>query len=211
MHSAAQYISGSSPIYLHIYLGQQLASSSGTKFLALHLDTMAEIRETAPNLEPSTGNKRCPEGLPDGHLSSVKQLQLDLSFAEYAYYASITRAREEEANDKYLRDQGSCTLAARIKSILHAGRKANQALAEVVDQDISQDTSHCTSGPKDQSLVHSSTVAPTSPASSSELHTANRALRTAGWGSVFYLITLDIMGPSNTPFVDPTPSSFRYN
>lgn len=197
--------------YLHTYLAQQLASFSGTTFPALRLDTMAEVHETAPNPEPSTDSKVSPGGLPDGNLSSVKQLQLSLSFAEYAYYASITRAREREANDKYLRDQGSSTLAAHIKSILNAGRKANQTLLEVVDQDVSQDTNDCTSLPKEQSLIHSSTVAPSPPASSSELDTTNRALRTAGWGSVFYLITLDIMGPSNTPFVVPTPSSSRNN
>lgn len=33
-----------------------------------------------------------------------------------------------------------------------------------------------------------------------ELAIANRVLRTAGWMSVFYLITTDILGPFNAPF-----------
>ncbi|KDQ54668.1 hypothetical protein JAAARDRAFT_182158 [Jaapia argillacea MUCL 33604] len=33
-----------------------------------------------------------------------------------------------------------------------------------------------------------------------ELITARRALRTAGWASVFYLITTDILGPFNAPY-----------
>lgn len=33
-----------------------------------------------------------------------------------------------------------------------------------------------------------------------ELINARRALRTASWFAVFYLITTDILGPSNAPF-----------
>lgn len=182
---------------------------------------MAKVKDNTSNPEPATISTACAsKGLPDGHLSSVKQLQLDISFAEYAYHASITRAREKEANDKYLRDQegsssSSSTLAARIKSMLNTGstkaRGQTQASQEVADEHQAhvsqQDSNDRTSGPKEQSIVHSAAVVPTSPtsSSSSELHTANRALRTAGWGSVFYLITLDIMGPSNTPFVATIP------
>lgn len=35
---------------------------------------------------------------------------------------------------------------------------------------------------------------------------ASRALRTAGWGSVFYLIATDVLGPSQVPYVLFSPS-----
>lgn len=38
-----------------------------------------------------------------------------------------------------------------------------------------------------------------------EWKTASRALRTAGWSSIFFLVTTDILGWSNTPYVSNLP------
>ena len=47
-----------------------------------------------------------------------------------------------------------------------------------------------------------------------ELITARRALRTASWAAIFYLITTDILGPFNAPFafsqVGYVPGSILY-
>lgn len=175
---------------------------------------MAEAQDTAPQpTQPSAGRKTPSATLPDGHLSSVKQMQVGLGFAEYMHYASITRVREKAANEEYLRGRGPRTLLGRLEDTLEAGRAGSQAVQEIVDLPHAS-SEGSTPGQKDQPVVvESSPVGPASSATSpgeSQGITASRALRTAGWGSVFYLITLDIMGPSNTPFV-PEPRSALFS
>lgn len=135
------------------------------------------------------------------YVSARKQLQLRVSFEEYLYYASITRAEEEFANKFYKRAQGPTTINSffldrfRWSSKNHVVIDSSDRQATSVDRRV---------GEKDNNRRTPSNIRPPAPPVSSfesELHAANRALRTAGWGSVFYLITTDILGPSNTPQV----------
>lgn len=155
-------------------------------------------QSSAEAVNQTTGCKPGVEAGSVEHLSSVKQLRFGISFAEYMHYASITRAREKVANDEYLRERGPTTLKCRIKDMLKTGRQGSQEL----EADSPYTSEKDNTGQKDHSVVQTlalDSTAPSVQAPPSELHTANRALRTAGWGSMFYLITLDIMGPSNTP------------
>lgn len=135
------------------------------------------------------------------YLSARKQLQLRVSFEEYLYHASITRAEEELANKIYKRAQGPTAIKSffsgrfRWSSKNHVVIDSSDRQAASVDRRV---------GEKDNNRRTPSNIRPPAPPVSSfesELHAANRALRTAGWGSVFYLITTDILGPSNTPQV----------
>lgn len=133
------------------------------------------------------------------YLSARKQLQAKVNFEEYLHYASITRAEEELANEAHRRAQGPTTFKSllsgrfRQSSESRSDLSRNEQQAAGVDKRIEEKDIY--------QQTPSSITTPPQPNSSieSELNAANRALRTAGWGSVFYLITTDILGPSNTP------------
>lgn len=130
------------------------------------------------------------------YLSAGKQLQLKVSFEEYLYYASITRAEEKVANEAYQNARGPSTVKSLLLDRFQTSRGGPKA-AGVTNRN---DTGHRhESDEKNIQQTSSNPGSSHSPINEQELHTANRALRTAGWGSVFYLITTDILGPSNTP------------
>lgn len=130
------------------------------------------------------------------YLSAGKQLELKVSFEEYLYYASITRAEEELANEKYRSARGRSTLkyllldrfqtSPKVNEDVHTPNTHDKGLSQEIDEKNIQKTPFKQGSSK-------------ATKENQEFHTANRALRTAGWGSVFYLITTDILGPSNTP------------
>lgn len=130
------------------------------------------------------------------YLSAGKQLELKVSFEEYLYYASITRAEEKLANEKYRSARSRSTTKSLLLDRFQTSRK--------VHKDV-HTTSGNSKGPNqkidEKTVQKTPSIQGSSQATTGnqELHTANRALRTAGWGSVFYLITTDILGPSNTP------------
>lgn len=133
------------------------------------------------------------------HLSAREQLQLKVSFEEYLHYASITRAEEELANEAYRRAQGPTSFKSLFVERFRLSSKSRSILDRNSDQAAGVDRRL---DEKDAHQQTPSSITPPNPRLSSfdsELHAANRALRTAGWGSVFYLITTDILGPSNTP------------
>lgn len=130
------------------------------------------------------------------YLSAGKQLQLKVSFEEYLHYASITRAEERLADEAYRSARGPSTIKSRFLDRFQMSPKGHTAAKKINRQETgpSQELDE-----KNVQAVSSNTGSPPSPTDDPELHAANRALRTAGWGSVFYLITTDILGPSNTP------------
>jgi hypothetical protein len=133
------------------------------------------------------------------YISAGKQLQLKVTFEEYLYYASVTRAKEKAADKAYQNARGSST----IKSLLFDRFQLKAARSHQQPAQMTQEHGSGHSHDIDEKNIQPSPPiygsSNTTPTEYPELHTANRALRTAGWGSVFYLITTDILGPSNTP------------
>ncbi|KAI1476889.1 transmembrane amino acid transporter protein-domain-containing protein [Daldinia eschscholtzii] len=121
-----------------------------------------------------------------------------VGFEEYMYYAAITRAQEREANVKYKVARGPQTLKSVIKGRFSSGKIGQDAYDEVVGS-ISEVT-----GEKDrrngESQVAGTVDKENHGITGAQRRTANRALRTAGWGTVFYLITTDILGPTGAPW-----------
>lgn len=117
----------------------------------------------------------------------------NVTIEEYMYYASITRAEEELANGEYLRLQGPKTVKSMVLDRFSKGKHIDASSPPVTDLD---------STPQEKGT--GGELTPTSDGnrgqvSDAEWKTASRALRTCGWGSIFYLITTDILGPFSTP------------
>ncbi|KAK8084681.1 hypothetical protein PG997_005952 [Apiospora hydei] len=99
----------------------------------------------------------------------------DVTLEEYLHYASITRAEEKVANEKHRASKGPFTWRGLVRDRLARGSGGSHGGAA--------GTAHADHG-----------------AIEAEWKNASRAVRTAGWGSAFYLIATDILGPSQTPW-----------
>jgi hypothetical protein len=120
-----------------------------------------------------------------------------VTFEEYIYYATITRAEEKIANERFVAAAGPKTVKSVLMNRFSKGNKEPAA----IDSPTSDNNSTGENTDYDEKGV---TPAPHTPrnlggVSDSEWKNASRAIRTAGWSSVFYLITTDILGPFSVP------------
>jgi hypothetical protein len=125
-----------------------------------------------------------------------------VTFEEYVHWAKIERAEENEANRVYKEIRGPLSVSRVIKGRFSKGihyeekkRKEEAVLAAARaarggGSDSEKDKS-------DTAVV--AAASPEGAVSEEEWRTASRALRTASWGTMFYLITTDILGWSSTP------------
>lgn len=119
----------------------------------------------------------------------------DISFEEYVYYAGITRAEEKIADEEFRRIRGPRSVANTLKGrFSKGGNHAAEQPQPVADE--SRVTSE-KSGELNEKGEPTGEVA--APNYAAELKQASRAMRTASWGSIFYLITTDILGPFTCP------------
>lgn len=113
-----------------------------------------------------------------------------VTFEEYQYWAKVERAEEEENNRLYVAERGPMTLSKLIKGRFSKGvhhDNAKKAEREAALQGSAEKGAAPVTKPG----------APTEE----EWKTAARALRTASWGTIFFLVTTDILGWSSFPYV----------
>lgn len=137
-----------------------------------------------------------------------------ITFEEYQYWAKIERDLEDDENRRYVEERGPMTVKRLITDRFSKGVHHDQAKKRQKAEN-EQSSSTATDAPKRNSVVGVTeiaekdgvadlVVAPADDGSSeldAEWRQAARALRTAGWGTIFYLVTTDILGWSSCPFV----------
>lgn len=135
---------------------------------------------------------------PDAHGHNTMYLDPSITFEAYHFWAN--RSREVE---KYISTDAGLKQLSKIL----VGKKVEKDPLPMMDTK-QEGLSEKVAG----DAVGTSGVLPESPSSEghedppqfgvheSEWEQAQRALRTATWGSIFYLITTDILGPYNVPW-----------
>jgi hypothetical protein len=118
-----------------------------------------------------------------------------VSFEEYMYYAAITRADEKAANERHVAAMGPKTVTSVLKNRFSKGHvetpdDAGSARGEETGLEEKGADDAGAAEPENDPLR----------VTEAEWKTASRALRTAGWSSVFYLVTTDILGPFSVPW-----------
>ncbi|KAI9758177.1 MAG: hypothetical protein M4579_003151 [Chaenotheca gracillima] len=103
----------------------------------------------------------------------------NVTFEEYLHYAELTREEEKKIP----------SLERNIKSIFSRSSREKQEASDTSSEPSSTVEPKNDSGP---GLIEGPTE--------EEWATASRAARSATWGSVFYLITTDILGPYSVPW-----------
>jgi len=115
-----------------------------------------------------------------------------ITFEEYMYYGAITRAEEKAANERYVQAAGPKT----IKTVLM--NRFSKGKVEPLPVDSPTESAGEKNGVNEKAVMPHGNLG---GVSDNEWKNASRAVRTAGWSSVFYLITTDILGPFSTPYV----------
>ncbi|KAI1370835.1 transmembrane amino acid transporter protein-domain-containing protein [Hypoxylon crocopeplum] len=122
-----------------------------------------------------------------------------VSFEEYMYHAAVTRAEEKEANARFIAARGPRTIKNIIKGRFSRGKKERDASTQVASSLSAGETDE--KGRRDDALqVAESGSTGNYGVTAEQRETAGRALRTASWGTIFYLITTDILGPMGSPW-----------
>ncbi|KAM0450000.1 hypothetical protein ACHAO4_006879 [Trichoderma viride] len=119
-----------------------------------------------------------------------------VTFEEYQYWAKIEREEEHQANLTFKAEHGPRTVKSTFlgrfsKGVHHENKKKAEGGA----------TNSGTDSPIDEKNPGVLTTQDSGAATEAEWKQASRAMRTASWGTMFYLITTDILGWSSTPFV----------
>ncbi|EPS31970.1 hypothetical protein PDE_06929 [Penicillium oxalicum 114-2] len=130
-----------------------------------------------------------------------------VTFEEFTYWAKIERELEDEEYRRYTAVTGGGGLLGSFKNYfknnpyedakLHESREVHDSERSVRLYEKKADVA-VSGGPGGG--PHPIAPPPTYDLDA-EWRTAARALRTAGWGTIFYLITTDILGWSQTPYV----------
>lgn len=122
-----------------------------------------------------------------------------MALTSVVHYASITRAEEKEENERFVAARGPRTLKTMLKSRF-SNYKAPTHSVNSLDTGSAKGEK-TTSDDEKPAKASSPTALPTYDmrVSEAEWKNASRAVRTAGWSSVFYLITTDILGPFSVP------------
>jgi hypothetical protein len=131
--------------------------------------------------EKNPGQYALEHGHNEGGAFSVEKAHVHndptILFEEYLHYASITRAEERVYEGNLINRKDPWSLGGIIKNRFSKGHV--HEVNAVID-DGTMTTTH----------NNASTV------TDLEWRQASRALRTASWSSIFFLITTDILGPS---------------
>ena len=136
------------------------------------------------------------------------QARLDptVTFEEYTYWAKIEREMEEEEARRYQSVTSGGGFMGTIKNYFTTNPLENAEIHESKEASSPGEPAKWSEKKSSVTVLGADdNVTPIPPSNEYDLdaewRTAARALRNAGWGSVFYLITTDILGWSQTPYV----------
>ena len=128
------------------------------------------------------------------------RLDPNVTLEEYSYWAGVERQMETEEFKRY---KGNDTILGTLASSIMPKKERHMSVAGPSDEKAIQDQLA-------RSKEHGSEsddAKPIPPSTTHELdaewRTAVRAMRTASWGGVFYLITSDILVSSSRPKASP--------
>jgi len=135
-------------------------------------------------------------GVAERKYGFAARTQRGVTFEEYRYWAGVERQMEDEDNRRYVAGRGKTTALSLLKDRFSSGKNtgavthsAESTENKTMHDDKTMGGEIAAVGPNDMQ------------ATDAEWRQATRALRTAGWGTIFFLVTTDILGWSSAPFV----------
>ena len=130
-----------------------------------------------------------------------------VTFEEYTYWAKVERELEDEEFRRHqaVSSTSGAGLLGSIKSYFTKNSYEDTTVYNSRELQGHEETTNWSEKKADVAVKNDGTVSPTPPPNNHDLDAdwrlAARALRSASWGSIFYLITTDILGWGQTPYV----------
>lgn len=126
------------------------------------------------------------------------RVDASVTFEEYVYWAGVEREEELENERIYQEEAGPLSfgkvIGGRFSKGIHIERK------EKADKAARENAAGGVLGSESDEKKADGSISPRiSAVTDEEWKTAARALRTSSWGTIFFLITTDILGWSSTP------------
>jgi hypothetical protein len=159
---------------------------------APELDVVTEQQMRRPSVQPSEKPQ-----IMERQWGFAARVDSTVTYEEYVYWAKIEREMEIEENKVFQAEHGSPLRESIKNTFSKTGRQKAKADKEARLQALARLDEKQPAG-----VVTDVDVAqPADPlkVSDAEWRTAARALRTASWGQMFFLITTDILGWSGAP------------
>ena len=133
------------------------------------------------------------------------RLDQSVTFEEFTYWANIERELEDEEYRRYTAMTGGGLMGS-IKGYFKNNPYEDAKIQESREVQVNEQALQVSEKKVDVAVNSGdeNTVSPIAPPPydlDAEWRLAARALRNAGWGTIFYLITTDILGWSQTPYV----------
>jgi hypothetical protein len=169
------------------------------------MEHIAPVTHPAPELDvvteqqmrkPSVTNSIEKPQVMDREWGFAARVDSTVTYEEFVYWAKIEREMEIEENKVFQAEHGSPLRESIKNSFSKSGRAKSKADKEARLQTLAHLGEKTPAGgvvetdqPADSQLK----------VSDSEWRNAARALRTASWGQMFFLITTDILGWSGAP------------
>lgn len=157
---------------------------------------------TPAALAGSAGDPRVSADNPDVMTSTYVQPQhkrlhdSSVPFEEYHYYAGLARAEEDASANHDIGDTTFFSLIVPPKNLKGQAPVNSTPIAEKSNGASEENGEEKTRAERD---VHDMAHGDRATVTNDEWTNASRALRTATWSAVFYLITTDILGPFGVP------------
>lgn len=135
------------------------------------------------------------------------RLAKDVTFEEYTFWAKVEREMEAEEHRRYAAVTSGDGFFGAIKGYFTSNAYEDAKRREDNSRalQITEEVAHGNEKSVGMTVDDDSSPSPLAPSSThdfdAEWRQAARALRIAGWGSIFYLITTDILGWGQTPYV----------
>lgn len=157
----------------------------------LHVVTEQQMRKpsVSPNEKPQVMEREW---------GFAARVDPTVTYEEYVYWAKIEREMEIEENKVFQAEHGSPLRNSIKNTFSKAGREKAKADKEARLQTLAQLHEKQPAGVVTTADNGHSVDSPLK-VSDAEWRTAARALRTASWGQMFFLITTDILGWSGAP------------
>ncbi|GAM90057.1 hypothetical protein ANO11243_080970 [Dothideomycetidae sp. 11243] len=180
-----------------------MANMGANAALGLTVPTKEMLEATSPDQARRLSmDPHHPAGVAQRKYGFEGRVNPDVTYEEYRYWAKVERRLEQEDNQRYIEDSGPTTMLSVFKGRFSKGvhhdrakraNGANNGIDNGNSPSYEKDTTGAVTAVGPGSLERGAIDA--------EWRNASRALRTASWGTVFFILTTDILGWSGAPFV----------
>lgn len=172
-----------------------VANNHPTKEMEMEIEMEARKASLTPDAKT----------LPERTWGIAARVAPDVTFEEYRFWAKLEREMEEEEERRFRAEHGKFPLIELIKGKFSSEGRARQkrekeerAMAIQSSMEAHPQTQGDSKTGAEVASQESSYQDPLKP-TDAEWRQAARALKTASWGQMFFLITTDILGWSGAP------------